>query len=204
MSFPRLGSLMALEKEAENTDEKFEMSAQMQRAKDQIEYYLCGANLERDTWMREQESKYPDRFIPVSVFMSCARIKQLGITEDDLLLACTKSFFLEVDLSKSAIRHKKPFKSDVRRKYRTIKARGFDSDCTVEDVYSIFNELVAPPESVSFQFKKVDDISIFNGLVLIEFAEETDAEKALSTEIYFGGSQIKMERFSDTERKKKK
>lgn len=200
----RLGSLLALEREAE-ANEAFTMTELMQQGKDQIEYYLSSTNLEKDTFMREQTEKDPEHWINIDVFMNCNRIKQLGITSDDLLLACSKSYFLDVNLEKQSIRRKTPFVSDVRRKYRTVRINGFNDDTTVDSVFEILSEKMAEPESVSLQYTRNDDGEmIFTGTATIVFYTEDAAEQSLATPLFQGGKKLVIELQTAFENRKKR
>ncbi|OHS98385.1 La domain containing protein [Tritrichomonas foetus] len=200
--FKRLGSLLQLDSH-EETNENIVLNEQMQRAKDQIEYYLSGTNLERDKFFREYSSKDPERWIDVSIFMECQRIKQLGITSDDLLLACTKSHFLEV--KEKSLRSKVPFVSDVRRKFRTVRMSGFPTNLTSDLIYDFLLANTAEPESVLLQYSSNDDGElIFNGSANIVYFSEYAAEAAIETQLSYNDKKIHVTKIVDYENNRRK
>lgn len=205
MSFKRLGSLLQLDAQAGDTNEQFLMTQQMQRGKDQVEYYLSGTNLEKDKFFHDLTVKNPDRWIDVSVFMGCQRIIQTGINSDDLLLACSKSHFLDVDAEKQTIRSKNPFVSDVRRKFRTMRMTGFPNDSTVDTIYDFLLANTAEPENVFLQYARNDDNDqFFTGTANVIYYTEYAAEATLSTPLLYKEKKISVERITDYENRRKK
>ena len=201
--FKRLGSLLKLDAEARD-DDCTKLSAQLQRGKDQVEYYLSGTNLERDNFFRELvTSKSVDRWIDVSVFMGCGRIKMIGISPDDLLFACSRSHFLEV--SGNNIRAKDPFVSDVRRRFRTLRMSGFPTNFTSDDIYDFLLANTDQPESVLLQYSRNDDDELrFNGSANIVYYTEYAAEAALEKCLVIDEKKIVIEKLVDVETKRRK
>ena len=196
----RLGSILALEREAENDEPQIELSEIMEQGKEQIEYYLSGLNLEKDEWMREKIQQNEDGLIPVSVLMGCSRIKKIGILEDDLILACSTSKFLKVDKENMKIGRRKPFKSDIRRKYRTTHVKGFDEYVTIDDVYNAFSDTISTPSYILLQSVKTEEGDlIHSGTAIVEFENEAEAEKVCKASIYSGNHKIEIELLSDFE-----
>lgn len=206
MAFKRLGSLLQLDAQAgSDSNEQFLMTNQMQRAKDQIEYYMSSTNLEKDKFFQNLTVNNQDRWIDASVFMGCQRVKQTGISLDDLLLACTKSHFLDVDTKRQMIRAKNPFVSDIRRKFRTVRMTGFPIDSTVDSIYDFLLANTAEPESVFLQYSRNDDNDqIFTGSANIVFYTEFAADAALSTPLTYNEKKILVQKITDYEKKKRK
>ena len=194
----RLGSLLALDKESESQTDAFEMSDTMQRAKDQVEYYLSSFNLDHDDFMRKKSTENEDGYIDVSVFIQCNRIKQIGISTDDLLKCCSKSHFLEVDFDNQRIRAKSKYVKDVKRIFRTVRIDGLPKETTVESLYNILIDETAEPESLILQHMKDEEGKIlFNGTAIVTFFTEDAAFQALAAPLYFNGEKIKMVLLSD-------
>lgn len=206
MTFKRLGSLLQLDAQAgQDTNDTFLMTNQMQRAKDQVEYYLSSTNLEKDKFFQNLTTSNTDRWIDVSIFMGCQRIKQTGISSDDLLLACSKSHFLDVDTTNQKIRAKNPFVSDIRRKFRTVRMLGFPNDSTVDSIYDFLLANTAEPESVFLQYaQNDDDEQFFTGAANIVYYTEYAADETLSTPLTYDGKKISIEKITNYENKKKK
>lgn len=202
---PRLGSIIALDREAEQEEQKPLLSEIMELGVEQIEYYLSGANLEKDEWMRNQEATSPNHMIPISAFMGCGKIKSLGISADDLLFACSFSKFLKVDKENITIGRKEPFKQDKRRKFRTVRVNGFGQNISIELVYNAFAETVAAPTYITMQSTKTEEgDQIHTGVAYVEFSNEVEAERACKTSIYNSGQKIQVELIIEFEERVKK
>lgn len=197
---------MALDKEAERPEgEPIELSYEMMVAKEQVEYYLSATNLDKDKFMREQTENGEDRFISVDVFMNCNRIKQLGISSDDLLACCGVSRFLTVDLTRQAIKPKVDYKKDVRRKHKMVRITGFGKDETVDSIYDFLCENSAEPHNILMQYM-FDDAGdkLFTGAITVLFFTEEAADAVVSAKLQHNGNNLKIEYLEEYEKKIKK
>ena len=146
-----------------------------------------------------------DKYIPASVFMECQRIKQIGILIDDLVLACSKSHFLDVDVEHQKIRPKTPFFNDIRRKFRTLRMSGFSTNATVDNIYDFLLANVFEPESIVPQVYRNDDGEfIFNGTVHVLFFDEETAEQTLKAQLTYENRKIYIETITKYENKRKR
>ena len=202
--FKRLGSLLELDKEATDAKSDNELSDVMIIAREQIEYYLSVTNLDKDRFMREKLEENSDGLMPIDVIMNCNRIKQLGVSADELLSCCSTSHFLIVDFEKRGIRPKTPYKRDARRKQRTIRMTGFSDGETANSIYELLEEVTAAPENVLLQYSYTDSGDrTFTGAVNVLYHTEEEADAAVAAELMFGGKRITAEYFSDYEKKLK-
>lgn len=199
--FKRLGSLLALDKEAEGGGETVELSQEMLVAKEQVEYYMSAVNLEKDKFMREQTENGEDNFINVDIFMNCNRIKQLGISSDDLLACCSVSPFLTVDFEKKGIKPRTPYKKDARRRQKMVRITGFHDE-TADSIYQLLSENAAEPQNVLLQYA-IDDAGdrIFTGTAHVLFFTEDAADVAVSTKLMHGDRELKIELLEDYEKR---
>ena len=203
--FKRLGSLLELDRQAESeTKNEVELTEVMITAREQIEYYLSAVNLDKDKFMREKTQESPEGFIHVDVFMNCNRIKQLGISSDELLSCCATSHFLVVDYEKQAIRPKTLYKKDSRRRQKTVRMTGFSASETANSIYELLVEVTAEPQNVLLQYS-YDEAGgrVFTGAVNVLYFTEDAADAAVETSLMAGGQKITIEYLSDYEQKLK-
>lgn len=190
--------MLSLDKESEAQEEPFVMDETMQRAKDQIEYYLSPFNLDQDDFMRQKALENKDGYIEVSVFLSCNRIRQIGVSAENLLKSCAMSHFLEVDFDKQAIRTKYRYAKDGKRVARTVRIDGLPKETTVDSLYDTLIDDVAEPESLILQQSKNEKGAItFNGTAVVTFRTEDAALQALAAPLYCNGEKMRMSLLSD-------
>eukprot|EP01016_Furgasonia_blochmanni_P004456 TRINITY_DN11732_c0_g2_i7.p1 TRINITY_DN11732_c0_g2~~TRINITY_DN11732_c0_g2_i7.p1 ORF type:complete len:463 (-),score=172.26 TRINITY_DN11732_c0_g2_i7:111-1499(-) len=72
----------------------------------QIEYYLSDDNLKRDEFFHEAITKNPDGYLNLELIMNCNKIKNLGVSRDDIVSAIKTSGKVEVDEKLTGIRRK--------------------------------------------------------------------------------------------------
>jgi hypothetical protein len=192
----RLGSLLALDKEAKNEQhEQIELTEPMLRAREQIEYYMSMINMDHDDFFREKIEDSDDGCLDVSIFMNCNRIKQMQISADDVMTACSHSHFLSVDIERHRIGPATKYHKDVRRQQRIIRISGFDLDEDVNIIYSIVCDNLAEPENLLLQYKQDSSGDrIFTGVVLVLFFTEEAADEAVKREIFRGKKKLTIEK----------
>lgn len=194
---PRLGSMIALENQNVADKEDEELTPNMERAKDQMEYYFNNLNLERDNFLLKKYQETNNK-IPVDVFMTFNQMIKLEISPDDVLFACSKSKYLNVDFDNKTISRKETFKKDRYRKDRTLRITGIPLDFSTKDldeVFEKFNPVWIVPQS---RFDENGE-KIFNGIALIEFKTDEQLEIAVKGIKELVGVQLETEIFSDFE-----
>jgi len=202
---PRLGSLLALDKAAEGEEQPIIMTEVMNKGKEQIEYYLSASNMENDSFMKEKYFEHEKNGIPIDLFMSFKKIKNLGISSDDLLLACGNSQFLLVDSENRWINRKYHIKFDARRKNRIIRASGFPHDSGIEAIFNTFTGISINPIMINMQYtSNYEGDRHFNGIIVAELSTENDVDKVLDSHIRFQDAQIRIETLVDYEKQLKK
>lgn len=72
----------------------------------QLEYYLSDKNLVRDAFFHKEISASPDGWVAVDKFQNCNKIKQLGVTNEEIIEAAKTSTVLEVDADNKSIHRK--------------------------------------------------------------------------------------------------
>ena len=111
--------------------------------------------------------------------MNFNRIKQLEITPDDLLYACSKSEKLVVDEANRKIGRKIPFKKDVTRNLRILRISKIPKTMEKHEIKKYFEDYNNLWISMQYQYNKEDGERIFNGTIIVEFEKEEEAQKFL-------------------------
>jgi hypothetical protein len=200
----RLGSLLALDHESEPQN-TVELTEVMQQAKEQIEYYLSAGNLEKDKFMREQTQAGEEGFIDLGIFLNCNRIKQLGISGDDLLFGCSRSHFLVADLERQRIKPKTKYVVDSRRRQKTVRISGFALHETVDSIFDIVSQMTTEPENIILQYVQNDSGErTFTGVAIVLYFSEEAADRAVETPIFMGEKPLFIEHIIDYEQRLKK
>jgi len=167
----------------------------------QMEFYFSPSNVEKDSFMKNQISLRDDRFVPVSIFMTFNKIKELNVTEEEVLEACSFSMKLDSDKELRMIRSKLPFVPDPRRKYKTIHVEGLDKDETIASLSKCFGALF--PKQVMYIEMRRKSLSpkekVFTGNANIELATEEIARIAVQKGIQYKGNLIMPVLYSDFE-----
>ena len=88
--------------------------------KKQIEYYLSDVNLSRDKFFREQIETDKAGWVSIAHFLNCNKVKQMGVSSQQIADACADSTEVEVADDKGKIRRKDnkalpPFNNDRKR-----------------------------------------------------------------------------------------
>jgi hypothetical protein len=200
----RLGSLLALDKEVKDEDERIELTEPMLRAREQIEYYMSVINMDQDDFFREKIEKSEDGCLDVSIFMNCNRIKQMNISADDLVAACSHSHFLSVDVERQRIGPATKYHKDVRRHQKIVRISGFDIEGNIDTIYSVVCDNLAEPENLLLQYKhnSAGD-RVFTGVVLVLFFAKEAADEAVEREIFYGKKKLVIEKLNSYEERVK-
>jgi hypothetical protein len=196
----RLGSLLALDKETADGDDRVELTEIMRLAREQVEYYMSMVNLDRDSFFREKVEKSGDGTVSIDLFLNCNRIKQMQITKEDLLTACGTSRFLIVNAEKQSIGPMTKYHKDVRRQQKMVRIEGFDPGEDIDVVYAVVSENLGEPENLLMQYKQNEaGERSFTGAVHVLFGSEEAAAEAGKHEICFGEKRLIIEKFSEYE-----
>jgi len=72
--------------------------------KKQIEYYMSDANLSRDRFFREQIQTDKEGWIDIAHFLNCNKVKQMGLSSEQISTACADSTAVDVNAEKTKVR----------------------------------------------------------------------------------------------------
>lgn len=105
------------------------------KLREQIEYYFSDLNLVNDSFFHNAITTNPEGYVPLTVFLKCNRIIQLGADLDALRIAISDSSFLEMSEDKEK----------VRRKNGTPPP-----PLCSNNTFIMWEEKIAPPEATIF------------------------------------------------------
>jgi lupus La protein len=161
------------------------------KIREQMEFYLSPSNVEHQSYMKALISARPDRFCPISQFLTFNRVKDMGWTEAEIADACETSRELELDSTRTLVRTVVPFQPDPRRSFRTIHVEGLDADETLDSLQSYFRSIFGKVLRVDLRYNfRSGNERYFSGEVNVELENEDAAQKVLATGIEYRG-QIK-------------
>lgn len=178
--------------------EPVELSPILLKAKKQMEFYFSPSNVDTNSFMKQLVNQEPDRYCPISVFMTFNKIIQMNISEDELLEACKASDDLEVDFERRMVRTKIPFKPDLRREYRTICVYGLNQDENLESLIELFTKAYGKVLRVEMKNKnRKGGQKFFSGIAYVELESEDLANKAVSDGFNYDGKKNDVKLVSD-------
>ena len=201
---PRIGSFMKLNSKDENDDEKANFSPIFQKAKEQMEYYFTGFNLEKDMYLSQIYNESKNHMIKISVFMKFNKIQQLEISEDDLLFSCSKSKHLVVNFEEKTVGRAVPFKKDILRPLRTLRISNIPQATEKSDFEQFMKEYGPNWITYQYSYDKDNGDTVFSGVAIVEFDKEEESQALLNKELCIGGSKLNIETMEHFESRMKK
>ncbi|KAG6461775.1 hypothetical protein O3G_MSEX012853 [Manduca sexta] len=178
-----------------NVEEESELESAIIR---QVEYYFGDLNLPRDKFLREQV-KLDDGWVPIEVLTTFNRLKKLSKDVEVIANALHKSTsgLLEISEDNKKIRRSAEFPvpemNEERRKDlldRTIYAKGFDKNATLDDLLKYFKDYNAVENVVMRRYLDKSKKRLFKGSIFVTFKNREEAEKFIN---------IKGLKYNDTE-----
>jgi lupus La protein len=114
------------------------------RVRQQIEFYFSDVNLARDNFMKDRVAEDKEGFVPVSVFLTFKKIRQLvgEAFNDDAALAAAlqSSTSLVVDATRKAVRRATPLPSTVPGDNETLYAKPIPADVEHDELVAFFGQ----------------------------------------------------------------
>ncbi|KAH0789547.1 La domain containing protein [Histomonas meleagridis] len=169
---------------------------------EQLQYYFSGNNLENDEVFRTEIEKNPEGYVSYDFLLKCNRLRQLKSTPKKLFVAGCASAYLDADEQKG-IKSKKPFVSDPRRAYRTIRVSGFRPYVPLSEQEEFFTSIPDFAGLIEYiglerRYDKDTDRLVYTGTTTIEFKEEGIAQSVLERGIQYNSKDgLKIELLSD-------
>lgn len=184
--------------EEKQIPEPAELSPILLKAKNQMEFYFSPSNVDTNSFMKQLVNQEPDRYCPISVFMTFNKIIQMNITEDELLEACNASNDLEVDFARRMVRTKVPFKPDQRREYRTVCIYGLDQEENLESLLDLFAKAFGKVLRVEMKNRnRKGGQKYFSGVAYVELESEELANKVAKEGFDYKGKKNDVKLVSD-------
>ncbi|ONK72032.1 uncharacterized protein A4U43_C04F14980 [Asparagus officinalis] len=177
----------------------------------QVEFYFSDSNLPRDKFLKQKVEESEDGLVSLGLICSFARmrthlglgeVKEEAVPEDKVLAVAEtlrKSNVLKVSEDGKMIGRStelaKPEEVKEQLDSRTVAVSPLPYDVNLEDVEAFFNQH-GKVNSVRLP-RLIGDKRQFCGTALIEFSEEEDANKALSTSMVFAGAELEVKTKKD-------
>ncbi|RNA41342.1 lupus La [Brachionus plicatilis] len=151
----------------------------------QIEYYFGDINLSKDTFLQEETQK-DSGWVHLETMVKFNRLKQLATDFQVIVdaLKKSKSNLLEIDEEKKKIRRAKPLPENLSEfetniKQNTVYAKGFDSQMTLDDLFSFFEE---HGKILHIFMRRFPATKEFKGSVFVTFETNEQMRKFLDLE----------------------
>jgi hypothetical protein len=185
MLFRRIWSWLKGSPPAESED----VPPELLKIREQMEFYLSPSNVESQSYMKALISARPDRFCPISDFLTFNRVKDMGWTEGDIADACESSSELELDPTRKLVRTVVPFQPDPRRSFRTIHVEGLAAEETLETLQAYFRSIFGKVLRVDMRYNfQPGNTRYFSGEVNVELQDEATAQRVVETGIDYRGT----------------
>ncbi|XP_036143913.1 la protein homolog [Monomorium pharaonis] len=158
------------------------------KIKAQVEYYFGNVNMQRDKFLTVQ-TKLDDGWIPMTVMLNFKLLAALTKNVDVILKALETSDLMEISDDRKKIRrspkHPLPEFNEGYRKAqeaRTIYAKGFPLDSTIENLKTFFEPYQPYETIVMRKFQDKDKSYHFKGSVFVQFETLDDAKAFMDLE----------------------
>lgn len=153
----------------------------LQRLREQIEFYFCDANYARDKFMMAKATEN-DGAIPIQILLTFKRLKAMNPTIDHIKEAVKESDIVEVEenaLRKVQTQAFKDYLNDKEISKRILYMKGFSSTLELDDIKEILKEHCNPVKITLRRNERRE----FKGSCFVEFASQEEAERVLEMEI---------------------
>eukprot|EP01080_Neovahlkampfia_damariscottae_P000922 gene922-9831_t len=158
------------------------MSTTEEKILKQIEFYFSDSNLPYDKFLRSLVANDSQGYVSLETICSFKKTKQISTDMKEILAALSKSKMLEVDKEGKNVRRVTPLPENSTQDERSIYAKGFGEDSTLEVVQSFF-EPFGKVLCVRLRYTKANPEKVFKGSVFVEFETEKEAQGVVGKEI---------------------
>eukprot|EP01102_Stenamoeba_stenopodia_P002636 TRINITY_DN124_c0_g1_i7.p1 TRINITY_DN124_c0_g1~~TRINITY_DN124_c0_g1_i7.p1 ORF type:complete len:324 (-),score=108.39 TRINITY_DN124_c0_g1_i7:171-1142(-) len=145
----------------------------------QVEFYFSDSNFPKDKFLRTEAAKDPNGYVQIAVIASFKRMKDLTTDLAVIVDAVKTSGKLEVSEDGQKVRRTEPLPSEDPTLPRSIYAKGFPDDATLESVRDFFSP---HGEVLSVRLRKGANRK-FKGSVFVEFASEALAKEVAQKDL---------------------
>ena len=169
------------------------------QARRQIEFYFSPPNFQRDSYMKQLVDHRDDRYCEISEFVEkFNKIKELGISVEELAEALSTSHKLEVDETKTLVRTIDPIENDPRINYKTICIEGIDKQETEANLKNLLTEQfgkIVYLKMRTYQDKRSRSKK-FSGKIDVQLLSEEKAEEAHEKGFEYNGEVLPVRIFA--------
>lgn len=160
-----------------------------QKIREQVEFYFSDSNLPTDKFLRTQVANHPEGFVGIDLIASFKRMKNLTTSVEEVRDAIKDSDLLEVDPTGTLVRRKVGLGDPSAILGRTIYAKPFPTDITIDAVKAFFE----PHGKVNcVRLRKNFKTKSFKGSVFVEFASDAEANAVIKKELKYDDKPLEM------------
>lgn len=157
--------------------------SKISRIRRQVEYYFSDSNLPRDRFLLAKMDENEGSWVDIEVLLTFNKMKAIGASVDEVVVALDSSDFIEVNKSERRLRRTTPVPDSQEWHGRSLYAKGWiatDPEPSIQAVETLF----APYGKVtSVRIRRWGDESgsrHFKGSVFVEFENAEAMERAAS------------------------
>lgn len=153
----------------------------MQKLKEQIEFYFSDANYSKDKFMIAKASEN-DGFIPFSVLLTFKRLQAMNPSAEQIKEAVKGSTVVEIKddcLRKIQTQEFKDYLNDKHISKRMVYMKGFALDSTLDEIKEVLEKYCQP---VRITMRRSEDRK-FKGSCFVELGSKEEAEAAINLKI---------------------
>lgn len=155
----------------------------LKSVREQVEFYFSDSNLPRDAFLRSLVQKNKDGYVPVDTIASFKKLANLTKDRTIVLQAIRSSESIEASEDGKQVRRRSAVPSDASQVVfnRSIYAKGFPQETTIDDVKQYFSE---QGNVRSVRLRRRRD-KLFKGSVFVEFDNNEVANKVAAMELKY-------------------
>lgn len=156
----------------------------------QVEFYFRDANIFRDRFLKDQ-IKLDDGWVPLDIMIKFNRLSNLTVDLDVIAKALNKSTtgLLEVSEDNRKVRRHPELpipemteESKRERRSRTIYAKGFPKDSTLDELLSYFKQFENVDIIIMRKYQeRFTKVRLFKGSIFVTFKTKEQAKKFIKT-----------------------
>lgn len=152
----------------------------LDKIKEQMEFYFSDANFSKDKFMQAR-AKENDGFIPISVFLTFKRMKNLDADVEKIKEAMADSKMVEIKDDSIRKIETEEYKSYISTEVddRVLYMKGFDENLNLDEIKLFLKDYFTP---VKITMRR-DHVKKFKGSCFVELSSAEEAKKVLEMKI---------------------
>eukprot|EP01118_Nematostelium_gracile_P017148 TRINITY_DN723_c0_g4_i1.p1 TRINITY_DN723_c0_g4~~TRINITY_DN723_c0_g4_i1.p1 ORF type:complete len:326 (-),score=148.66 TRINITY_DN723_c0_g4_i1:58-1035(-) len=172
----------------------------------QIDFYFGDSNFPRDKFLRAQAALSEDGWVGLDKIITFSRVQKLGVADiAELARILQRSEVVMVNPENTMIKRKNPIPGEDTSAPRTVFAKGFNQEVTIEKVEEAFKEF-APIKCVRIRKNRDKTLkgSVFVELENVEKAQQAAAKGKMTVDGNEITLMMKDQYFKEKKEKKKR